>query len=401
MSGEPKLFRIVPQSKESIAVAEVNFSRLGFRERQDIQEWVVDNPSILGDNLLIVSKEFSGFDRTNERLDLLAVDLAGDLVVIELKRDDSGTDVHWQAIKYASYLHNASADDIVRMLSNYEGISEDDAFSKLMRHLDADDLAGLNNDQRIILASHRFAPEVTSAALWLNEKTPGGALITCIQLTPYQDEESLYILANTIIPPPGTDDYLIGVGGEVSNRQDTGGGVSRGAAQSRTYERNRTDEVTRFLRQVGTMTKEELPSEIAPDRTSRWAGAGGDNRYYHMWYNGRPWSNWGMYYRVRLFRVESDQESDGWRADIGYEFGRHAFSEDECEHLEGMMRNMEVYDEQRLYTGNWGCSLVVYQEGSQLDTSFASAISAQLRRFVEVITPKVDELWNEGNEEEA
>ena len=31
----------------------------------------------------------------------------------------------------------------------------------------------LNNDQRIILASHRFAPEVTSAALWLNEKAPG------------------------------------------------------------------------------------------------------------------------------------------------------------------------------------------------------------------------------------
>ena len=32
---------------------------------------------ILGDDLLIVGKEFSGFDRTDERLDLLAVDTDG------------------------------------------------------------------------------------------------------------------------------------------------------------------------------------------------------------------------------------------------------------------------------------------------------------------------------------
>ena len=399
MSGDPKLFRIVPQHKESIAVAEVNFSRLGFRERQDIQEWVAANPDILGDNLLIVSKEFSGFDRTNERLDLLAVDLDGNLVVIELKRDDSGTDVHWQAIKYASYLHSASTEDIVRMLSNYDGISEDDAFDKLRRHLDADDLSGLNDDQRIILVSHRFAPEVTSAALWLNEKTPGGDLITCVQLTPYQDEESLYVLANIIIPPPGTDDYLIGVGSEFGNRPDTSGGVSRGVAQARTFERNRSDEITKFLRQVGALTREGLSGDVVPDKFSRWAGDGGDNRYYHMWYSGQTWSNWGMFYRVRLFRLESRQESDAWRADIGYEFGRHAFSGDDCERLEGMIRDLEIHDGQRLHTGNWGCSLVVDQGGSQLDASFASAISDQLRRFVEVITPKVDELWNEINEE--
>ena len=397
MSRDPKLFRIVPQSRESTAVAEVNFSRLGFRERQDIQEWVAANPEILGDDLLIVSKEFSGFDRTNERLDLLAVDFDGNLVVIELKRDDSGTDAHWQAIKYASYLHSASAEDIVWMLSNYEGISEDDAFDKLRRHLDADDLAGLNNNQRIILVSHRFAPEVTSAALWLNEKTPGGDLITCVQLTPYQDEASLYILANTIIPPPGTDDYLIGVGGELGNRPDTSGSVSRGVALGRTFERNRTDEITRFLRQVSTLTREGLPSEIVPDRVSRWAGDSGDHRYYHMWYNGQPWSNWGMYYRVRLFRVDSNK----WRTDIGFEFGRHAFSEDECERLEAMIRNLEIHDDQSIHAGGWGCSIVVNCESGQLDTSFASTISDQLRRFVEIITPLVDEFWNEGNEENA
>ena len=77
MSGEPQLFRINPENRQSDRIEEVDFARLGLRERQDIQEWVADNPNILGDDLLIIGKEFSGFDRTGERLDLLAVDLDG------------------------------------------------------------------------------------------------------------------------------------------------------------------------------------------------------------------------------------------------------------------------------------------------------------------------------------
>ena len=87
----------------------------------------------------------------NERLDLLAVDSDGKVVVIELKRDDSGADAHWQAIKYASYLHHASAGDFIRMLSEHEGIPQDTAENKLQQHLGADDLNALNHDQRIIL----------------------------------------------------------------------------------------------------------------------------------------------------------------------------------------------------------------------------------------------------------
>ena len=121
MSNQPRLFRVNPETKETTDLEEVEFAALSLQEPRDIQEWIADNPRILGDDLLIVAKEFSGFDGTQERLDLLAVDQSGDLVVIELKRDDSGSDTHWQAIKYASYLHSASVDDVVEMLSKFEG----------------------------------------------------------------------------------------------------------------------------------------------------------------------------------------------------------------------------------------------------------------------------------------
>lgn len=43
-------------------------------ERYDLQEWLVNHPEALGEELLIIQKEFNGFDGTGERLDLLAID---------------------------------------------------------------------------------------------------------------------------------------------------------------------------------------------------------------------------------------------------------------------------------------------------------------------------------------
>jgi RecB family endonuclease NucS len=73
-------------------VAERTFSELGFKERENLQEWIANNPDCLGEDLLIIQKEFDGFNDTNERLDLLALDKQGNIVVIENKLDDSGKD---------------------------------------------------------------------------------------------------------------------------------------------------------------------------------------------------------------------------------------------------------------------------------------------------------------------
>ena len=209
MSTEPQLYRVDPNTKVWVKANEVDFSHLGLEERRDIQEWVVANPGILGDDLLIIAKEFSDFDRTSERLDLLAIDRDGKLVIIELKRDHSGADAHWQAIKYASYLRHATHEDILRMLATYERVSEAEAEDKILEHIETSSLENLNDDQRIILASHRFAPEVTSAVLWLNDKAQDEALITCVQMIPYQDGDVLYVQTNTIIPIVGTERYSI------------------------------------------------------------------------------------------------------------------------------------------------------------------------------------------------
>ena len=97
------MYKIDKESNSIQLLEKQSFSSSGFRERENLQEWIAKQPDVLGEDLLIIQKEFRGFNETQERLDLLALDKQGALVVIENKLDDSGKDVTWQALKYASY----------------------------------------------------------------------------------------------------------------------------------------------------------------------------------------------------------------------------------------------------------------------------------------------------------
>ena len=381
MSGEPQMFRINPDNGESEKITEVEFSRLGLQERRDIQEWIAANPGILGDDLLIVCKEFSGFDRTNERLDLLAVDRDGNLVIIELKRDDTGADAHWQAIKYASYLSSATADEIVGMLADHRQTSPDDARNCLMRHLTDGDRNDFNRNQRIILASHRFAPEVTSAVLWINKRVSGENLITCIQLIPYHDRanDALYVQASTIIPLPGADEYSVKVGDTLQKAGGVGSG-GFGDKLRATFQRNRNDEITRFLQQVGRQATDGLADGVMPDRRSRWAGGGDSHRYYHFWYARAPWSNYGFSYRINLYA----QDAGGWRTEVGL-FG---FENSRAQRFAGITLPVA-------HTLGVDCIYANFGVVSALDEPLAISLAGTVRALIEQATPIVDDLENE------
>ena len=115
------MYKVDTSTNSLHSLQEVSFSSLGFTERYHLQEWLAKNPQALtrdnDDELLIIQKEFAGFDDTKERLDLLAIDKQRNLVIIENKLDDSGRDVVWQALKYAGYCANLRKDQILDSLA--------------------------------------------------------------------------------------------------------------------------------------------------------------------------------------------------------------------------------------------------------------------------------------------
>src|SRR5687768_10004154 len=115
------LFTVDVAAKTAAEVGHVTLAQLQLRERYDLQEWVLQTPKLLGEELMVITSEFSGFDKTAERLDVLAIDKRGVLTVVELKRSAIGTAAELQALRYAAYCSTMSFKDLTELFASYEG----------------------------------------------------------------------------------------------------------------------------------------------------------------------------------------------------------------------------------------------------------------------------------------
>ncbi|MDK4528923.1 endonuclease NucS [Kingella kingae] len=200
------MYQIDIPNKKMNKLNATTFSELNLSERYDIQEWIDDAPEILGEKLLIIGKEIilpSGI-----RLDLLAIDENGNLVIIELKRDTSGNHVEWQAIKYASYCSAFTDEEIFKIHQDYlnKKYNDRDAKREIENFLVTFEMEKLNKEQRIILVSRDFNSDVASAVLWLNDK---GLDIKCIKINSFISKNNeLLIYPTQIIPLPEAEDFI-------------------------------------------------------------------------------------------------------------------------------------------------------------------------------------------------
>ncbi len=170
---------------------ETDFRSHEILERKDIEKWVIESPELLGEDLLIITTEYDKFDKTKERLDLLALDRNGKLVVVELKRDDSGRRVELQALKYAAYCSTMTLTDIVKLRVQFvgrliNGRTEEDVENEVLGFINNDEFEKLDDKPRIILVAKEFRPEVTASVLWLRTF---GVDIACVKLTPYKIDD--------------------------------------------------------------------------------------------------------------------------------------------------------------------------------------------------------------------
>lgn len=213
------MYKINQVDKTSEKLQKRKFSELDIKERYDIQEWIANNPAILeySQELLVIQKEFCGFENTGNRLDLLALDKGGNLVIIENKRDDTGKDVVWQALTYASFCSTLTSSEIVEIYQDYlskNNRGEEDAESLIREFLGEDTVSYPTNKEKIILVAGEFRKEVLSAAQWLNTN---GIDITCIKMTPYDFKGELLIEVDRILPQEELKDHSIRLARKVAD----------------------------------------------------------------------------------------------------------------------------------------------------------------------------------------
>lgn len=191
-----------------------SFVALNIWERQHIEEWIRTNPEMLGEDLLIVSIEFDRFSNSNDRLDVLAVDRSGNLVVIELKRDPASGYADLQALRYAAMVSSMTIELLLPYYISYrrkhyeKSLSDGEAYDQIIEFVESDTFSELSNKPRIILCSEGFSKEITATVLWLRESDID---ISCVTITPYKLQENIIIVPKVVIPLEEAKQYLIDI----------------------------------------------------------------------------------------------------------------------------------------------------------------------------------------------
>jgi RecB family endonuclease NucS len=96
-------------------IAKTTFDKAGLKERADLQRLLREKIEIIAPDTLVISEEFGDWEDSRRRIDLLGIDKAANLVVIELKRTDDGGHMELQAIRYASMVARMQFDQAVTL----------------------------------------------------------------------------------------------------------------------------------------------------------------------------------------------------------------------------------------------------------------------------------------------
>jgi hypothetical protein len=224
VKGEQMIFSIANGLDTAQKIPAGSFVELNIWERQHIEEWIRTNPEMLGEDLLIVSTEFDRFSNSNDRLDVLAVDRLGNLVVIELKRDPVAGYADLQAIRYAAMVSAMTIDLLLPYYILYrkkyysEALTEREAQEQIIEFVESDSFSEFSNKPRIILCSEGFSQEITATVLWLRESDID---ISCVKITPYKVGENIIIVPKVVIPLEEAKQYLIDIKRKEEEREQS------------------------------------------------------------------------------------------------------------------------------------------------------------------------------------
>ena len=215
------IFNFNTTDNDLIKIDKTSFQIENILERKNLQDALKKQIEIIAPDCLVISEEFSEWSGSKRRIDLLAIDKEANLVVIELKRDETGEHMELQAIRYASMVSTLTFHKTIKIYQKYlekQNIDKD-AEESLLSFLEweenkADEFA---LDVKIILVSSDFSKELTTSVIWLNERNID---IKCVRLVPYKFNNEILIDVQQIIPLPEAENYQIQIKQQTSQRRE-------------------------------------------------------------------------------------------------------------------------------------------------------------------------------------
>lgn len=163
MPTEIKTWEIQDGSLKEIRTSLVEY---GKKEKDDLEEWIKTEPSILGSDIILIGEQVM---TASGPLDFLGIDNKGNLVVVELKRDRLPREALAQAIDYASDIASWEIERLNAVCLEYTGQSIDDFISDNFEDVEKESFV-INDTQRLLLVGFSIDTSLSRMIEWLSDK---------------------------------------------------------------------------------------------------------------------------------------------------------------------------------------------------------------------------------------
>jgi|TARA_R110002073_G_scaffold11861_1_gene53259 hypothetical protein len=177
-----------------------------------LEELIFKDISILNGNWLLIGRQvYTDFGKP---LDLLAIDITGSLIVIELKKHKTPRDVVAQTIDYASWVETLSSDRVVQI---YESFAQryqlansnfNQAFIDQFGSAPTED--EINSSHQMVVVAAELDASTERIINYLNDKA--NVAVNAVFFSVFQDGDNQYLSRAWMIDPGETEERAINTG---------------------------------------------------------------------------------------------------------------------------------------------------------------------------------------------
>ena len=161
-----------------------------------LEDWLENSPwALIQDELILwIDRQPSARDEEGTVFpDLLGVDAKGNLVIVELKRDQAPREVVAQLLEYAAWANELSdkqiqqiAEDYFETRDEFKGKQFHDIFKDAFEVADTDEVPALNRNLRLYIVAGDIPARVARVCRYL--RTSQGMDINCIDVSTFETE---------------------------------------------------------------------------------------------------------------------------------------------------------------------------------------------------------------------
>lgn len=197
------IFKLEKSEGDDISKAELVIAQeTNLELEKHLENWLENSPRALTQEpLLWIGRQTSAsVDEHTIFPDLLGVDIEGNLIIVELKRDKAPREVIAQLLEYAAWAGELSESQIREIAETYfktrdefEGKTFDEAFREVFDLPETDELPRLNEHLRLFIVPEDISSRIERVCRFL--RTSHRMDISCISVSTFQTDSNERIIS--------------------------------------------------------------------------------------------------------------------------------------------------------------------------------------------------------------